>query len=201
LRTPEDGEFERRSATVTISSIPLRRVTWLSTVPFAVVLVVMAGCASTGSEPSADPSEEATGASTTGATPGPSTEGTIIVSDSGCAVEGIPSPLQAGSVALTIVNTTDGDVVGNMSRILEGGTFEQLTAHVRREIRRAEAGEPALGHPSYAPPSFDLFVDPGDSEVLMGEVTAGTYAIVCGRVYDEVGELRPSAVLGPYEVD
>jgi hypothetical protein len=49
--------------------------------------------------------------------------------------------------------------------------------------------------------SFDIFVEPGGSETLLGEVTSGTYAVVCGRVFEEVGEVRPSAVSGPYDVE
>jgi hypothetical protein len=172
----------------------------------AIALLVAAGCTSSGSEPSADRPETATGATTPGTlateetSPDVTTLGRIVVSNAGCIVEGIDGPLQAGPVALTIVNETDGVVVANMSRILDGGTYEQLAAHVQREVRRARAGKAGLGHPPYAAPSFDLLVDPGESDTLSGEVTAGTYAIVCGRVFDEVGELRPSAVVGPYEV-
>jgi hypothetical protein len=48
--------------------------------------------------------------------------------------------------------------------------------------------------------SFDIFVEPGGSETRLDEVTAGTYAVVCGRVFEEVGEVRP-AVSGPYDVE
>lgn len=182
---------------MTIHSITQRfRVTRQGRVVLAVMLLVAVGCASSGS---ADSTEAATGPEA--ATLEASASGTVVVSGSGCSVDGIGSTLSAGPVELTIVNETDGLVVANMTKILEGGTYEQLAAHVRKEIQRAEAGKVGLGHPAYAPPSFDLFVDPGESNALRGEVTAGTYAIVCGREFEEVGEVRPSAVFGPYEVE
>jgi hypothetical protein len=171
----------------------------------ALTVLVATGCTgSSGGEPTA--SEGSTEAEVTVSpaetpTPEPAPLGTIVISERGCTVEGVEDPIPAGPVALTIVNETDGPVVANISTILEGRTYEALEAHIAKEIRLAEAGKPGLGHPSFAPPSFDLFVDAGESDTLSGDVTAGTYAIVCGRAYDELnGDVRPSGVWGPYRV-
>jgi hypothetical protein len=87
-----------------------------------------------------------------------------------------------------------------MTKILDGGTYEDLEAHIAKEVRLARTGKPGLGHPPYAPPSFNLFLGGGETGVLTGDISPGTYAIGCGRWYDEVGEVRPSAVAGPYRV-
>jgi hypothetical protein len=181
---------------------PVRR---LRSITVLTVLVATGCTGSSADEPTA--SEGSTVAEVTtvspaeAPTPEPTPLGTIVISERGCTVEGVEDPIPAGPVALTIVNETDGSVVANMSKILEGGTYEALEAHIAKEIRLAEAGKPGLGHPSFAPPSFDLFVDAGETDTLTGDVTAGTYAIVCGRAYDELdGDVRPSGLRGPYRV-
>jgi hypothetical protein len=174
----------------------------------ALAMLVATGCSSSGSsagEPMASDAPidaAATSVSPTGTpTPEPTPLGTIAFSERGCRVDEVEDPIAEGPVSLTIANETDAVVVANMSKILEGGTYKELEAHIAKEIRLAEAGKPGLGHPSFAPPSFDLLVEPGETDVLVGDVTAGTYAIVCGRTYDEVGEVRPSGVSGPYRVE
>jgi hypothetical protein len=127
--------------------------------------------------------------------------GTITLTDEGCTIDGIESPLPDGPIAVTLINETGREAVANFSMIFPSRMYEQLADHIAREIRLAEKGQPGLGHPDYAPPAFDLFLDAGETGVLRGELSRGTWAIVCGRTYDEVGEVRPSGVFGPYEVE
>lgn len=168
------------------------------------VVATLTVLAATGCSSSAPTSEGTTGSSSitpSSGTPAPTLLGTIVVSERRCKVDGVASPVTAGPVALTIVNETDDFAMANMSKILEGGTYQDLAAHITEEIRLAEHGKPGLNHPDYAPPSFELSVRGGGTSTLTGEVSEGTYAIVCGRTYEEVDEVRPSDVSGPYRVE
>jgi hypothetical protein len=171
----------------------------------AVILVVFvaSGCSSGGSPTTSTGADQPTGATVEPPSPEAEPIGTITISNDECMVDGISSPLPSGLIAVTVVNETDGRAIANFSMIFPSGTYERLAKHIAKEIELAERGRPGLGHPSYAPPAFDTLLEPGETRILSGELSPGTWAIVCGRTYDEleVDNLRPSGVFGPYEVE
>lgn len=155
-------------------------------IPIAVVLVLLlAGC----------------GADDGAAAPSPdrANGGTLTLATAACGFEPGAHPIPAGPVTFTVENRIEVLGVVNIAR-LEGASFQEFAAHVAEELRLAKAGEPGLGHPSYAVPISDVLVDPGETAKLTATLDPGTHALQCGRVYGEVGELRPAMAIGPVEV-
>jgi hypothetical protein len=131
----------------------------------------------------------------------PTPVGTLTVTDSGCTIEGVDGPIAPGRITFLAANETDRAAAFNIAAIEEGHSFDELVSHIDQEIGLAEAGDPALGHPSFAVPLFDVLLDAGGSGTLSGTISdPGTYGLTCARVYDEAGELRPAGALGPVEV-
>jgi hypothetical protein len=114
---------------------------------------------------------------------------------------GVSGPISPGLVEFKAMNKTDALAAFNIARIEEGHTYEQLAAHIKKEIRLARAGKPGLGHPSFAVPLFEVLLQPGESGSMSGTVQPGTYGIACAGVYEQVGELRPTGAIGPLEVE
>ncbi len=137
---------------------------------------------------------------TEGTTEAPTQAGTLTVSASECTLDLVDEPISAGPVAFTAVNETDALAAFNIARIEDVATFKRLEAHIRKEVRLAEAGKPGLGHPSFAVPHFEVLLQAGESGTLAGTLGPGTYGLTCARMYEQVGELRPAGVLGPVEV-
>jgi hypothetical protein len=168
-------------------------------VPIAITLVLMVtGC---GAEDAGAPdaTQQAANVSSAAPSPGPANGGALTLGTVACGFEPGENPIPAGAVTFTVANRTEVLGVFNVAR-LEGGSFQELTAHVAEEIELAKAGEPGLGHPSYAVPLTDVLVEPGETAELTATLEPGTHALVCGRVYEEVGEMRPSTVIGPIDV-
>jgi hypothetical protein len=173
-------------------------------ISIAVVSVLLAGCgADDGADAPDDPTQpiadtaEAPG--TTVPSPDLANGGLLTLATAACGFEPGAHPIPAGRVRFTVENQTEVLGVVNIAR-LEGASFQEFAAHVAEELRLAKAGEPGLGHPSYAVPIGDVLVDPGETVELTATLEPGTHALLCGRLYEEVGELRPSMAIGPVEV-
>ncbi len=102
-------------------------------------------------------------------------------------------------IRITVANETSADAAVGMYRIPEDHDFAEVVAVVEEEQRRAEAGEPLLGHPPYLSEGTYRLVGSGASDVLSLQLKAGAYGIFCLRT--QAGALRPFHVFGPITVD
>jgi hypothetical protein len=131
----------------------------------------------------------------------PSTEpaiepiGTLTVSESGCRLEGVRGSVPSGPIAFRAINRTDDTAAFNIAQVADRKTYERLVKHIEKEIDLATAGKPGLGHPSFAVPLFEVLLEPNEGGTLAGTLDPGTYGLTCGRVYEEVGEMRPVGAL------
>jgi hypothetical protein len=127
--------------------------------------------------------------------------GRLIVTSTDCALRGVEGSIGTGEVVFAASNETDGTALFNIAR-LEGATFEDFEAHIAEEIRLARAGEPYLGHPSFAVPLFEILLAAGEDGLLSGTIEEpGTYVLSCARVFEQTGEMRPAGALGPLKVE
>jgi len=156
------------------------------------VVVLVAGCG---------------GGSTTGAatpTPSPQLAGTITQTKSDCTFSAGAAHVKAGLVSFTMANQTGADAAFDVWWIPEDHTYAQVVAYMQEERRLAEAGQDGLGHPPYfvgTEPPIRGGPSGATSITASGNLTAGTYGIVCIQLYQQVGELRPLAAVGPVIVE
>ena len=126
--------------------------------------------------------------------------GKLTLSDTGCVLDAVPLPLAPGTISLALVNQTGAMVIVNMLRISDGHTYEEFARDILVAKKAAEAGEPVVHRPSYVIDAFSpLDVSGGASKAMTGTAVAGTYGIVCLRMYEKLGEIRPFGVAGPLE--
>lgn len=157
--------------------------------PALVASVLLAGCG--GSSPTA----------TTQASPRVIAE--IRQTRDDCSLTPASGRITPGLVAISVLNDGGGEAGVDVWRIPEGHTYDEVVAHVREERRLAEAGQPGLGHPSFfmgSSPSIRAEPRTAHSRTVSGELKAGTYAIICIRTFEQVGQFRPLAVVGPLVV-
>ena len=64
-------------------------------------------------------------------------------------------------------------------RLGEGHTYAELDAHIKEEQRRAAAGEPGLGHPTFAALQDQETVASGTEIKHLPTLVSGTYGFVC----------------------
>lgn len=141
----------------------------------------------------------------------PASIGAVVVSERGCTLAPMVGPVRAGAMELVVVNDGNTPAAVDLVRFEPGElTYGELIAHVEKQRRRAEAGEPAgsgdhepfgtIGLPRFAGTMLHEEVGRGASEPMRGTIYPGTYAVVCFRVYETGGALRPFAVDGPVRV-
>jgi len=131
------------------------------------------------------------------ATASASASPTVTVGDDACA-SSVDERLPAAVIRITVANETSAEAAVGMYRIPEDHDFAELAAVVEEEQRRAEAGEPLLGHPPYLSEGTFRLIGSGQSDELALQLNAGTYGIFCLRT--QAGALRPFQVLGPITV-
>lgn len=161
--------------------------------PMICLMLVAMGC-------SADGESTATTAATSRAE-----LGTLTITGTECSLDVVEGQISQGVLSMSVANDSSVPGAADVFMILEGYSFDELVAHVEEEARRAEAGEAVLGHPSSA---LARYASSGTGLLEAGESTAievdaeepGDYAIVCVRYHEEANELRPFAVVGPFEV-
>ena len=134
------------------------------------------------------------------ATVGPTHIGTVTQSPSECTLDAVDGPISTGRVSFNAVNDTAVFAGFDMWRIAEGHSYEELAAAIQEARRNAEAGGAVISHPEYLSGLIQVQLQPGESKVMAGRVQPGTYAIVCIRMFEQVGEPRPFSILGPIEV-
>ena len=104
--------------------------------------------------------------------------GPVVLSDNGCTFAG-PSQIGSGRVAMKMTNQTKAQFNLDLWKLDEGHTFSELDAHIKEEQRRAAAGEPELGHPSFAALLAQESVASGTEVKNISTLTPGTYGFVC----------------------
>ena len=90
-----------------------------------------------------------------------------------------------------------------MWRIDDDRSYQDLVDHVAAEAEAASDGEPGLGHPGFVSDNLSSgIVEAGESAVIEGSVTPGTYAIVCLGHFEAVSDdpFRPMGVVGPITI-
>ena len=102
---------------------------------------------------------------------------TAILGASGCEVEGGTEAV-AGPVVIGLENGTDGRFDLDLWRIDDGHEYAELAAHIAEEMRRTEAGEEPLGHPTFADLVAETSAE-GASGELRVDLEAGTYGFAC----------------------
>jgi hypothetical protein len=131
--------------------------------------------------------------------------GVATVSADACSLEPAgPITVEAGDAELEVRNETEFQAAFDVWRIDDDRTFEDLVAHVDAERTAAEAGSPGLGHPGFLSGQISSgILEAGASKPVTGDVTPGTWAVVCLSHFDAVTDdpFRPSAVLGPLIVE
>jgi hypothetical protein len=104
--------------------------------------------------------------------------GPVVLSDNGCTFGG-PSQIGSGPVALKMTNQTNGHFNLDLWKLDEGHSYGELDAHIKEEQRRAAAGEPELGHPTFAALIRQESVASGTEVKNIPRLTPGTYGFVC----------------------
>jgi len=125
--------------------------------------------------------------------------GTVTQSPTECTLELEDGPINAGRVRFTAVNETDGQILFDMWRLLEGHSFDEWTAATQQARLNAEAGGPHINAPPYLEDLTRIKLQPGETAPLVRTVQPATYGIVCLRPFPAVG-MRPFALLGPIEI-
>ena len=149
-----------------------QRTTW------AAVMVIMVACTGAAT-PAASPSRGSGGSML----PSPSASavpvmGTVTLADDGCTFSA-SAGVDAGPVRLVMLNEADGQFDVDLWRIDDGHGFDEFVAHVAEEMRRTEAGEAPLGHPTFARLVAEASADAGSEAELEADLPAGTYAVAC----------------------
>jgi len=113
------------------------------------------------------------------ATPPPATQiGPLVLSDRGCTYAG-PAQIGAGPAALKMTNETSMQFNLDIWKLIEGHAYAELDAHIKEEQRRAAAGEPELGHPSFATLVDQESVRSSTETKIISTLMPGTYGFVC----------------------
>ena len=132
--------------------------------------------------------------------------GTVTISDTDCVLNSTTTQISSGQLTFTAVNDTTVRAATEVFRVLEDHSYEDLVAHVEEEVRRADAGEPGLGHPRPPIATFASrgsgLLDGGESGVVTIDADEpGTYGVFCMRYHENSADpVRPFAIVGPLEV-
>ena len=104
--------------------------------------------------------------------------GVYTLSASGCSYEG-NDKIAAGRGSITLSNKISTEAHFDFWRLDPGRSYAEFRAHIQEAQRRRLAGEPELGHPTFAnlSTSTTVFAGTGQSLAIPGE--AGTYGMAC----------------------
>lgn len=104
--------------------------------------------------------------------------GTVTLTEDGCEYDG-PAEVASGPMVIAMVNATSGQFDLDLWRMDEGHTYDELTAHIAEEMRRQEAGEPPLGHPTFAELVGEATVEESAEGEPQMVLEPGTYGMAC----------------------
>ena len=132
--------------------------------------------------------------------PQPLDLGTVSQSPTGCKLDGSKTPYRAGSVILTATNDTEDVAAFDLWRIVGNRTYDEFAQYIQADRELAEAGQVGLDHPGYVTNLITIELQAGETGTMQGTVVPGTYALVCIRMFPQVGEPRPFSLIGPLVV-
>lgn len=104
--------------------------------------------------------------------------GPLTLSDGGCTYAG-PPQIASGPVTLRMTNEAKLQFNLDLWKLNQGHTYAELVAHIKEEQRRAAAGEPELGQPTFAALIDQESVASGTATKNISTLTSGTYGFVC----------------------
>lgn len=130
----------------------------------------------------------------------PAPFGTITRTDSDCVLDLAQDPINAGNVAITVINQSGTPTTFDLWRIGGGHTFAEFADHVEEQKRLAEEGEQEVAAPAYVEDLKQFILLGGESDTRVKTLTPGTYGVVCYQEFPDVG-LRPYTLIGPFEVE
>ena len=176
-------------------------------VSLGAILMVAAAC-SGAPTPTAGPSAAAippsptsavspSPASVTAPSPSASVAATVTLGESSCVYEG-PGAVDVGALSISMVTAMPGQFDTDLWRMNPGHTYDELVAHFDEERRRDEAGEPGLGHPTFATLAAQGSAIDGRGQLVTPPLDPGTYGIAC-ILFGE-GERGGIWAAGPFEV-
>lgn len=104
--------------------------------------------------------------------------GVYTLSASGCSYEG-NDKIAAGRGSITLSNKISTEAHFDFWRLDPGRSYLEFRAHIQEAQRRRLAGEPELGHPTFANLSTSTTVLAGTGQSLAIPGEAGTYGMAC----------------------
>jgi hypothetical protein len=104
----------------------------------------------------------------------------ITVTKSACTAEGLGDVLQR-RFAAEVVNTTDSRVSVNLQRLNDGRQYAELESFIQARQRAIAAGGDIDAQPPMTAIVIRVLLVAGGRGNLEGELTAGTYGLVCRR--------------------
>jgi hypothetical protein len=111
--------------------------------------------------------------------PSPATAiGPLVLSARECTYAG-PGQISSGPASLEMTNRTKLRFNLDLWELDQGHTYAELVAHIKEEQRRAAAGEPELGHPTFATLVDQESVLSGSETKKIPNLKPGTYGFVC----------------------
>jgi len=123
--------------------------------------------------------------------------GRFVLSESGCRYEG-PVTVDAGQISVSIASELEAAAWFDLWQMEEGHTYSELVAHIDEEQRRAEAGEPGLGHPTFATLVAEGEADPSAEATITLEAAAGEYGMACIAIDPETETPSSISAAGPF---
>lgn len=173
----------------------------------AVLTLVATACASDASPTTTSEAESTNTTDSTSTTAIPTEAlnnvGTVTVKDTDCALDLSAGAIEPGTLVLSTRNESTVQAAVDVFQVTD---LDALRAHVDEEVRRAEAGEPILGHPpsevaSLASSGSGLLEPGSATEVEINAAETGSYGVVCVRFHENTTDpLRPVALVGPIQV-
>ena len=115
--------------------------------------------------------------------------------------EGTGGSLVTGPVTVAVINRTNGTIWANMVRISGGMTFADFQQYIAGSTQAAREGKAVVPPPSFVDRFTPLILTAGGSATMSVDLDkAGTYGFTCLKTYESIGEVRPYATVGPFEV-
>jgi hypothetical protein len=107
--------------------------------------------------------------------------------------------MAVGHLRIEMVNETAGQFDLHLWLLDNGHDYEELAAYIDEERARNEAGEPSLGHPTFATLVAEASAEAGSTGELITDIAAGTYGTAC-IFFDRPGSLGGIWAAGPITV-
>jgi len=157
------------------------------------LLIALTGCTSTGED------------QTSNAVAEPSTAGAAsaaVLTDNSCTSKPVDS-MSPGPFTLEVRN--DSSSTGSFELFRLGVPYDEFAAYYAEENEILQAGQPprvseGIGElPEATDVHRVLEVAPGGSGELVGDLTEGTYAVLCEQL-DEAGDYAGVFSVGPFDV-